>query len=177
MIRNLTRSPAGEFLEAAGLLDRNEYPRLLEEWLASGELPPEYLSDVIGTVWQMPEWPVAQLGQDRWLELWHQAGFVGQTEDAPPPTELVTVYRGTTWGRRRGMSWTTDLDRATWFASRISSWLKVEGIVVGLAAPPQAVLADLASEDRQENEVVVDPNRLPPITRSDIVWSSADTRS
>ena len=59
------------------------------------------------------------------------------------------------------MSWTTDLDRARWFADRWFERGYAQTEVVTVLAPPAAVLVETA--DDRENEVVVDPGRLPRV--------------
>ncbi len=75
----------------------------------------------------------------------------------------MRVYRGSTWGRRRGMSWTEDRERAEWFADRWNARRTGTALVFKIMVEPEAVLALLA--DRDEAEVVVDPAMLPPIRR------------
>jgi hypothetical protein len=54
----------------------------------------------------------------------------------------------------RGMSWTTNLTKARWFADRLAI-LKTPTFVFEVTVPSPAVLATIAG--RQENEVVVNP--------------------
>jgi hypothetical protein len=64
------------------------------------------------------------------------------------------------------MSWTTDLERARWFADRWfeQGYRQVE--VVTVLAPPSAMLVETA--DDREHEVIVDPALLPPIRRFEV---------
>jgi len=152
-----------EFL-AAG---RNGGPDVLVNWWLSGRLDREELRRHITAVWQLAEWPAA-LGIRTWVTMFREAGFISDT-DEPVPDYPLTVYRGTTWGRRRGMSWTTDIDRARWFAAR---WqLRGErGEVFTAIVPPAAVLALVGDpENHNEEEVVVDPAMLPPLGLSALI--------
>ena len=73
----------------------------------------------------------------------------------------MTVYRGTTPAIWRRMSWTTDLERAKWFADRLGLFGFPDTIIATATIPPRHVLA--LFNDRQESEVVVNPYGLPRI--------------
>ncbi len=150
--------------EAGG---RNAYPRLLLSWLTAGQLSLAGLRLVLVEAWTIPEWPASHLTARVWVSIFREAGFVSDPPDLRPPSEPLTVYRGATFGRRRGMSWTLDLDRARWFASRSSLLTgRPVGMVFRSSIPPESVLA-IMTGGRREAEVVVDPVGLPPIRRSD----------
>jgi hypothetical protein len=59
------------------------------------------------------------------------------------------------------MSWTTDLDTARRFADHCIELGSRQAEVVTVLAPPAAMLVETA--DDRENEVVVDPARLPRV--------------
>jgi hypothetical protein len=69
----------------------------------------------------------------------------------------------------RGMAWTTDRDKATWFADR---WGRVDrdAYVYSVIAEPAAILADVDAIEgdggRRECEIVVDPAMLPRLRRA-----------
>ena len=63
------------------------------------------------------------------------------------------------------MAWTTDRQRAEWFADRWTLWATGTGMVVTATIHPGAVLAFI--DDRRESEVVLDPGALPPIRKRD----------
>jgi hypothetical protein len=149
------------FTKATLAAGRNAGPSLLFDWWYSGRLTTEDLRAVIGDVWVSAEWPAAALGQRQWIEFFRIAGFVAD-DSRPPPTEPMKVYRASTWGRRRGMSWTEDRERAQWFANRWTARGRT-ALVFETWVEPKAVLALLG--DRGEAEVVVDPGMLPPIRR------------
>jgi len=158
----LQRSLLGERLRYAG---RNEAVRILwTSWMA-GDVPLDDIRKNITAVWSTAEWPASIIGVDEWVRMFRAVGFVAD-DDEPPPAAPLELYRGTTWGRRRGMSWTRDIDRARWFARRLQ---QDDGLVFRLLVPAEAVLAFVGFEGRTENEVVVDPRVLPPVGRSAIV--------
>lgn len=66
--------------------------------------------------------------------------------------EQVTIYRGQLPKYRLGMSWTTDLEKATWFAKRFNRG----GVVRKLVVDKSSILFCKAS--RGESEVVIIPN-------------------
>ena len=138
---------------------RNAGPSVLADWRSRGQLTNEQLREVITDVWSTCEFPASHLGIRSWVALFRAAGFVSD-QGKPQTTEPISVYRGASWGRRRGMSWTTDQERAEWFAARFNS--VSNAVVFTATVEPEAVLA-LVDRPRGENEVVVDPSMLPPI--------------
>jgi hypothetical protein len=138
------------------------------------------LRSCMPSAWSEPDAPESYLPRQIWLMMFADCGFV---TDLPgglsAPTEPLTVYRGTTWGRRRDMSWTLDRNKALWFAQRMLSMQSLHSPAPG--APhiahvfraeiePQAVLAYF--DRRNEREVVVDPRQLPSLGRAAIVEST-----
>jgi hypothetical protein len=72
--------------------------------------------------------------------------------DYPNPAGPLSIYRGATRGRARGMAWTTDPDKARWFADRFSG-LAGQGPfraahVYTVTAPPAAILCIVDEVDR-----------------------------
>jgi hypothetical protein len=140
-------------LEKAGRL---QGPNLLVEWLADGRLTVDDLREVLQPVWTRAEGPTREFPIPKWVALFRAADYPLR------PQQAVRLYRGTRPGRRRrGMSWTTDVERARWFADRWfeQGYRQVE--VVTVLAPPSALLVEIA--DSREHEVIVDPALLPPI--------------
>lgn len=134
---------------------RNHGPRLLVEWWEEGVLTTEELRGLLPHVWSMAEWPEQHLSRRDWLAMFSEAGFASDSGHEAP-TEPLTIFRGCSYERRRGMSWTTDLEQAEWFAARLV-WVAA-GNVYEATVPPVAVLALVGG--RSEAEVVVNPNRL-----------------
>lgn len=171
----LRPTAALDFTRAVSRAGRNAGPALMFDWWYGGKLTLVELRTVIGEVWMTAEWPAACLGEAEWINLFQMVGFISD-DGRSPPTEPLIVYRGTTWGRRRGMSWTLDPLRAEWFADRWNSGGKGEGLVFKTIVDPSAVLALLGdAEGRDEDEVVVDPALLPPITRRCVQAESKTT--
>ncbi|MCT7371443.1 hypothetical protein A7R75_20810 [Mycolicibacterium llatzerense] len=90
-----------------------------------------------------------------WVELFNVAGYTSAGQPAEPP-EQVTVWRGCTPGRRHGMSWTADRDKAQWFADRPG--YASRGRVYVHRASGYELLAYIS--DRNESEYVIDPQYL-----------------
>ncbi len=163
------------FLQEVHQRGRNEVPGVLFfEW-HSGGMSRATLRRVILDVWQTAEFPAALLGTAAWVELFRAAGFIDrdkELDDEEAPTEPITAYRGTTLGRRRGMSWTTDRTQALWFANRCAL-TGGEAHIFKVAVPHGVLLAFYGDDEagRGEHEVVVDPVLLPPIGRKAIVAS------
>jgi hypothetical protein len=61
------------------------------------------------------------------------------------------------------MSWTTDRDKARWFAERWQLTVGCSAFVYATTPPMEAVLAVI--DDRNEGEIVVDPSLLGAVRR------------
>jgi hypothetical protein len=146
---------------------RNNGPGLLFDWWFGGELTVEQLHALLPGVWEMAEWPSRHLTRDAWILMFRTAGYCSSPPGLPAPTSPTTVYRGCTPGRRRGMSWTTDLDQARWFARRFLHVLDTPRTeVVTMDVPPELVLARCEGRGGTdglsvEAEVVVDCLAIP----------------
>lgn len=142
---------------------------LLFDWWYGKRLTDDDLRRAITQVWRTAEWPERVLGKSTWVEMFRTTGFVCDDPDRGQPNEPLRAYRGTTWGRRRGMAWTEDPDQAAWFAARWNTWGTGHAIVFETTVDPAAVLALIGMPDGgNESEVVVDPTLLPPLPRSSI---------
>jgi hypothetical protein len=78
-----------------------------------------------------------------------------------PNTELpqsITLWRGAIAKHRRGLSWTDDRDRATWFAGRFNGTLAKTAHLYRLDVTPEMVLARFSK--RGESEWVLSPEAL-----------------
>lgn len=139
-------------------------PELLARGVKSGDVDDDTLRRVIDDVWRRAEAPTIALGVDAWVALFRRAGFVGW-QGAERPEGPITAYRGALPGHVRGMSWTTEVDRAQWFADRLSQ-LDPEAAVYEVTIPAPAVLAIIGDLDDSytgnEAELIVDPALLPP---------------
>ena len=155
--------------EAWGLLldaGRNGAPaRLFEAWVAR-EITQEILTATITGVWSAAEWPEECVSRKAWLYLFERAGFTIDGRPAERPAEPMRLYRGYTSGRVRRMSWTTDRDKAQWFAERFGRYSGDSGqfrpaYVYETDCPPGALLAIPGTEGRGgEHEVIINPAGL-----------------
>lgn len=107
-----------------------------------------------------------------WVELFREVGFTVDDEPAGP----VTLYRGSDGLRRRGMSWTTDIEQTQWFAGyRERGRVEGSGLVFKAEVSPEAMLAMPGKlgrgdgETDHEAEIIVDPRKLLPLPRSAVV--------
>src|SRR5437868_358593 len=91
-------------------------------------------------------------GQPWWVRAFKTVGFLGSS----PPSEPMTLYRGALPDYRKAMSWTTDIDRARWFARRISLVRDpILGHLYRAEVPAHHIWA--AWQENPEHEVVVNP--------------------
>ncbi len=148
---------AETFSQACTSLNRNEGPALLYDLYPRSIDVAEH-PEIVAEVWCMAEFPAQLLDADDWVMLFEEAGYTEDGKRARRPRKSVTVYRGCSADRRFGMSWTTDLERARWFADRDLG----QGIggVYQAEIAPGFLLAYIHEDHRQEAEYVIDPTAL-----------------
>lgn len=147
------KSPTLQWDTVTARKGRNDYPHLLSEHFY--ELDPSDRARAVTESWAMAEWPQRHLEYEEWISLFHNAGLVNAV-NLPGPT--VTLYRGCHVSRRRGMSWSTDRERALWFALRFNKKGEDHMVLMEVECPVEYVLALI--EDRGEREAVVDIDAL-----------------
>lgn len=87
------------------------------------ELPPEQYWPLVSSVWTDSEniWQNVDVWMDLWSADHHRHDLVmdeDEMEAFNALPDLITVYRGSQSGLPIGLSWTTDHERAEWFANR-----------------------------------------------------------
>lgn len=156
-------------------------PTILHRSWRSGAISPAQLPDAVCAVWIGRRAPVSWkrghgLGPRGWVQMFQAAGYLHRVESAtaanfelldpsyPTPSELcarptggLTVWRGATTSRRRGMSWTLHRECAEGFAQVAADFGDAE--LVRARVPGCAVLAAFA--DGREQEIVVNTRLLP----------------
>jgi hypothetical protein len=93
-----------------------------------------------------------------------EAGFISDDQGVLAPEEPLTLYRGSTSSRRSGLSWTSDVGKARWFANRQNLLTRRLGFVYEAKVSPAFILGYF--NQRGENEWVVDPAGLVDIRRA-----------
>jgi hypothetical protein len=143
------------FVTAGCHVGRNNTPGLLFDLVYRGDLDIEQHPGVVADAWTSAEFPASNVDPAEWVDWFETAGYTHDGQPSPRPVEPVTLYRGCAPERRFGMSWTTDLDRAGWFASRDLG--HGTGNVYVYHAEPFALLAYIHESGRHEAEHVIDP--------------------
>lgn len=161
-IKQMTTEEVARTLLSCG---RNEAPGTLFDLYFTARVPEAVLRDVLIGVWTMAEFPARYVSRAVWLHWFDVANRVARY---PVPAAPIQIFRGATPKFRRGMSWTTDRDRALWFANRYSDRPGHRaGKLYQVTVPSEVVLADVdavAGEGgRGEGEIIADPRRLPPV--------------
>jgi len=150
---------AETFSAAHGHVGRNNGPALLFDLTYNGVLDVEQHPGVVAETWTMAEFSAGKLlDTAEWVELFETAGYTHNGQPSPRPKQPVTLYRGCAPERRFGMSWTTHVDRARWFADRNLG--HGTGNVYVYQAEPFALLAFIDESGRGEAEYVIDPAYL-----------------
>jgi hypothetical protein len=136
---------SGTWADTRARLGRNDLPAALatavfEETLTSAD----EIAAGIAEAWQACEWPLQQMEASVWIWLFSQvlnphqylrrASIVSQI-GLPPFTRL---YRGAAPGHAEGMAWTTNRERANWYATRFAHR---EGHLYTIEAASHMVLA------------------------------------
>lgn len=143
------------FSTAGGHVGRNNMPALLFDLVQRGVLGIEHHPAVVVEAWMVAEFPESNVHPEFWVDWFETAGYTHNGHPSPRPEAPVTLYRGCAPEREFGMSWTTDLDRARWFAERDLG--HGNGNVYVYHADPAALLAFIGEWGHHEAEYVVDP--------------------
>jgi hypothetical protein len=116
-------------------------------------------------VWARIDEPEQAIGAVAWVRMFRAAGFVSQPDSLPAPADSLTVYRGASPERARGMAWSTTLTAADHHRLRSNRRGHPAQIYVAIAER-DAVLALIGS--RGEAEVIVDSRNLDALR----VWEA-----
>lgn len=122
----------------AGRLGRNELPERLFYSIMDGKLSREALRYGFLSAWSGAEWPTRMIQPDAWAIVINVLSDPGVTfideenkdiylTNVSELPERMTLYRGCTKLGKYGYSWTTDIDRATWFAERSKAFVALFG--------------------------------------------------
>jgi hypothetical protein len=136
-------------------------PRIVYERWASGVVTPADLNELIPRAWQNVKSPEHTIGREKWLALFHAAGFF-----APPgidkPLRARTLYRGSTHDRMGGMAWALYPETAR----DLGKWHDPYGPVdvFQCVAPPDAVLAIFLSAT-EGYEFILDPSKITSLRK------------
>lgn len=147
---------------------RNDAPIALWDEFCEGsigEWNPDETRQIVVKVWETAEWPEDELTREEWLALFNASHY-------EKPAETLTIYRGCTPERIHRMAWTTNLEKARWFATRELLWAP-EAAVFRAVIPPEGVLCmvdlEVDGNGRSENEIVVDPSFLGEIEQVEMI--------
>ncbi len=143
----------GDVSAIVTLVGRNEAPHCIKYWFESEIISFEQLRSVLLNMWCSAEFPCRALPRRLWLDWFRRAGYLSD-ESAPRPTKPTEVWRAQA-GRVRGLSWTTDKDKAVWFHKRNELLRLKDPLVLRGFVQPSGVLALTGA--RNEREIVCDP--------------------
>lgn len=96
------------------------------------------------------------------LEMFRHAGYTSDRPKKDKPTGVLTLYRGDS-EHRYNIEWSLSRDVAVWFARRYSCPTPV---VAKTYVDSRFILGYFAG--RQEQEVIVDPDRIKEVTYEDL---------
>lgn len=134
-----------------------EGPQVLWDAWQAGKLSVADLRGVIPQIWAYTDWPECVIGADRWTSLFREAGLLVVPTYLPQPTVPLTLYRGATEVRSRGMAWSLEKSKAQEFQERYTKLGKTAHVYT-VTVEPADVLA--VFELRGEHEVIVNTAAL-----------------
>jgi len=157
-------------------LDRNLSPVLLQRLYEERLLTRRAATRWVGQAWSGCEFPETALDAEEWQYLFWRAGFTVDGRRADLPDAPLVLYRGATYERRDGWSWTDDIEVARWFARRINgegwqTYCSFQGpafhrvrespaVVWKATVEPDRLYAGNLSARRGEPEYVIDTDGL-----------------
>jgi hypothetical protein len=136
-------------------------PQILYDSWAAGQVSDQDLRGLIPDTWLYVDWPERIIGAGKWVRMFRAAGFSSIPCGLPRPGSALTVFRGASFERCSGMSWTLDINRADQFRQR-HCWYGPSALY-RTVVPPVAVLALLERRGESPPEVVVDRMMLTGI--------------
>lgn len=161
--RRYSESKASPSQRSLDLVYDHLRPQLLYEWWFEDAISQAQLREWLPGVWQKCDYPAYSplgcLDECLWLQLFLECGFISDDSKLQAPTEDLIVYRGSTLDNIHGMSWTTCLTTAKFFAEvyypeRFGRNAE-ETRVFTATVPPQSILARFSGRD--ESEVIGRP--------------------
>ena len=109
------------WFQISGRAGRNDYPYLLVNAVLMDQTltDEDEIAEAIESAWTAAEYPENAVSQTVWQVLFGVTGFIdGGVRADNPVTGTITLYRGAIDKRKAGMSWTTSVEKAQWFAGR-----------------------------------------------------------
>ncbi len=141
---------------ALGRVGRDNGPQLLFNLWDEGLLTRWTLTRFVGEVWKACDHPEAEVAEELWLLAFEQAGYTVDGRRAEYPDTPLILYRGASFERRLGMSWTDDVNVARWFASKWNDAKGYPGIVWTATVESWRLLARNTDTPDGEPEYIID---------------------
>jgi hypothetical protein len=140
-------------------LPRSALPAALFFSVRSGHLSDlDEIAAGVADAWTGCEFPLDGLKRADWSTLFDLVGFIRGDKRADRPVHALTLFRGSVPTLRFRWSWTTDREKAEWFAQRRQH---ADARVWTCSAPPSALLADFSGgPKRAEGEFVLNTRGL-----------------
>jgi hypothetical protein len=150
--------------ELSARAGRNDMPGILVDGFTNGMFSKEELAKGIAVSWVMAEWPARQMTPESWVflidhvlnenEYLTDEGLI-LSKAATKMPETLTLWRGCWPEFAEGLSWSSDKERAEWFAHRFDfGEHEGQGTLYEITIPYELVLAQF--NGRNEYEYVVD---------------------
>jgi hypothetical protein len=149
-------------------LGRNDKPAAVaRSWMADPDVPAAEMAREVADAWIGAEWPTRMLDNEVWMMLFGHAVDIGfeyiegeEIKSVADLPERLTLYRGlgqkphSEVGLYPGLSWTSNRERAVWFATRFGD-LHGRPHLLTVTVDRSCVIAHF--DRRGEDEYVLDP--------------------
>ena len=137
-----------------------DLPCAMNEVIRAECLTPEGCRQLVIKAWVHPEFPEVNLTREDWLMAFSRVGYVNDSEEGElaPPEESIQLWRGAIAERKHGMAWTSDKQRALWFAKRFNGTSETNAELWTAEVAAERVLARFMG--RGESEYVVNSKGL-----------------
>ena len=157
-------SDAEQLLTMLGRVGRIAAVHVLDAVHETGPvIDADVLAGAVASVWSGADFPEDQLGRERWLGMFRDAGgpglYIREGTRAERPYGPIRLYRGAPRHRRLRMAWTDEVATARRFASG-DLRMTQRGEVWQAVVAPERVLAYISEDGRHESEWIIDPYEL-----------------
>lgn len=158
--REYGKPTVGALDVALARVGRDNSPELFFSLMEEGLITRWACRRFVGDVWSACDHPENAVEKELWLAAFGWAGYTVDGRGAERPDAPLVLYRGASFERRYGMSWTDDIKVAHFFAKEWRVARAHPGVVWTATVEPWRLLAHNAKQREGEPEYVIDTSGL-----------------